>query len=223
MIIASRTATFSAAQPNNIGVGDVITYNTSLKVYISGRTSSTVYTVQAVTGGPPADVTDATVDSIKRTFNSLSTAESGSEDSSHLNTLNLVTGKFQLNWACYNDDAMDDEVDIDDWITGPSNYIRIFTPTDTSEVGTSQRHTGTAGTGFRIAQTKDLTSDPYHYAIRLRASADYTRIEGIEIDGSGWTNGGKVYGIVVDGSIGASADIRYSHNIVHDIKNSTIL
>ena len=134
----------------------------------------------------------------------------------------LVNAGTIMMVACYNDGAMDDDLDIADWTTGASNYIRIFTPTDTTEVGTSQRHTGIAGTGFRMAQTIDLTSDDYHYAIRLRNSADYTRIEGIEIDGSGWTNGGKVHGIVVDSSIGASADIRYSHNIVHDIKNSTV-
>jgi hypothetical protein len=211
---------------DKIGVGDEIQEGSN-RYYITGRNSSTEFTIQdsAATGTPgDTDITFTTTNiTIKRAFNLLSSAEVGSSDANHLgNTMDLVTGNFQLNWACYNDDAMNDEVDIDDWITGPSNYIRIFTPTDTNEVGTSQRHTGTAGTGFRIAQTKDLTSDDYHYAIRLRASADYTRIEGIEIDGSGWTNGGRVYGIVVDGSIGASADIRYSHNIVHDIKNSTV-
>jgi hypothetical protein len=198
------------------------------RYYITGRNSSTEFTIQnsAANGGTPGDtnITFTTTSiTINRAFNLLSAAEVDSSDVDHLgNTMDLVAGNFQLNWACYNDSAMDDEVDIDGWITGPSNYIRIFTPTDTSEVGTSQRHAGTAGTGFRIAQTIDLTSDAYYYAIRLRADADYTRIEGIEIDGSGWTNGGKVYGIVVDGSIGASADIRYSHNIVHDIKNSTV-
>jgi hypothetical protein len=143
MTIASGTATFSAAQPDDIGVGDVITYNTSLKAYISGRTSSTVYSVQTVTGGTPADVTDATVNSIKRTFNYLNDAALYSDDASHLNTADLVTYNLQLNWPCYNDATGPDTSQLrieEPWITGASNYIRAYTPTETSEVGTSQRH-----------------------------------------------------------------------------------
>jgi hypothetical protein len=128
MTIASGTATFSAAQPNNIGVGDVITYNTSLNAYISGRTSSTVYTVQTVTGGAPADVTDATVNSIKRAFNALKDAALNSDEASYLNTADLVTGNYQLNWPCYGDGEDTDSVTITGWTTGPDNYIKIFTP-----------------------------------------------------------------------------------------------
>ncbi|MHC4230025.1 MAG: LamG domain-containing protein, partial [Planctomycetota bacterium] len=186
MTIASGTATFSAAQPDDIGVGDVITYNTSLKAYISGRTSSTVYSVQTVTGGTPADVTDATVNSIKRTFNYLNDAALYSDDVSHLNTADLVTNNFQLNWPCYNDATGPDTTAVrieEPWITGASNYIRAYTPTETSEVGTSQRHNGTAGTGYRVIPSTGTPGDWYNF-ILVSTDNGYVRIEGIEIDGS---------------------------------------
>jgi hypothetical protein len=236
--ISGSTATFNSdaacVMPDNIGVGDVLVYNNGSNqlAFIHGRTSAKVFTVKDKDGGTPATATAGTSVGVYRAYTLLSNWESQTQNTNITEpspgdvnpSMDLVTANTIMMVACYNDNdtAMDDELDIAGWTTGASNYIRIFTPTDTSEVGTSQRHTGAAGTGFRIAQTKDLTSDNYHYAIRIRASANYTRIEGIEIDGSGWTNGGKVYGIVVDGSISNPADIRYSHNIVHDIKNSTV-
>ena len=216
--------TLNSAAANNIGAGDEIREGAN-RYYITGRNSTTEFTIQnsAANGGTPGDTNitfASTAITIFRTFNALTTAEAGSADANHLNTLDLVAGGFQLNWACYNDGAMDDNVDINGWTTGAANYIRIFTPTNPNEVGASQRHTGKAGTGFRIAQVIDLTLDNHHGAIWIRD--DHIRVEGIEIDGSGMANGGTVFGILVDGSVAATADIRYSHNIVHDLSNSTV-
>lgn len=119
----------------------------SNRYYITGRTSSTVFAIQnsAANGGTPDD-TSITFGSqsiaIYRAFNSLSAAESGSANSSHLNTSNLVANKYQLNWTCYGDGADTTLTTIDGWTTGTENYIRIYTPVATSEVGTSQRHDG---------------------------------------------------------------------------------
>jgi len=196
--ISSGTATFSVAQPNNIGVGDKITYNTSSIAYISGRTSSTVYSVITATGGTPANVSGQTVNSIKRTFNSLSSAESDSTGASYLNTSDLVAGNYQLNWPCYNDGILSQgaALFIDGWTTGASNYLRIFTPTASSEVGTSQRHTGTAGTGFRINQTSGS----------INVFEEYTRIDGIEMYGTASR---------IVASATGTGDIRVSHSIFH--------
>ncbi|NIO62461.1 MAG: hypothetical protein GTO35_07760, partial [Gammaproteobacteria bacterium] len=75
---------------------------------------------------------------IYRAFNLLSAAETGSRDSDHLDlaTGDLVTGNYQLNWVCYADGVMDDllRIDGDNWTTGADTYIRIYTPTSTSEV-----------------------------------------------------------------------------------------
>ena len=51
--IAAGTATFTVAQPDNVGVGDQLTYNGATVAYISGRTSSTVYTLTTATGAAP--------------------------------------------------------------------------------------------------------------------------------------------------------------------------
>ncbi len=215
--IASGTATFSAAQPDNIGVGDKITYNTSSICYISARTSSTVYTVVTATGGTPADVTNQTVNSIKRTFNLISTAESSSTGASYLNTADLVAGGYTLYWPCYNDGAMNDAVTIDGYTTGSNRFIQIYTPTATTEVGASQRHTGTAGTGFRLVPS---TSSPGAAYALVGIYDNYVRVTGIEVDGSSVTNGQDLYGIALDTSVSTTSDIRVSHNLVHDLTTS---
>ncbi|MFC1610272.1 hypothetical protein ACFL6C_04890 [Myxococcota bacterium] len=220
LTLSNGTATFSDAQPANVGVGDAITYNATSTAYIAGRISPTQYTVITATGLTPANVSDATVDSIERTFNSLSSAMTNSGRAGYLGTTDLVSGSFQLNWVCYDDGVMDDTVDIDDYTTGADNYIRIYAPKDPSEVGVSQRHTGIAGTGFRLAPTNSVSTSPRFHVIQIRD--DHVRLEGLEIDGSNVTNQQDTFGINVDGSVSASADIRYSHNIVHDITNSTV-
>lgn len=149
--IASGVATFSVAQTaTNMGVGDKITYNTSDVAYITGKTSTTVWTVETVTGGVPADVSSAeTVNSITHAFSSLEGAvdastSTGAFDSSHLNTKDLVTNNYQLNLPCYYDTGADTtHVSLQGWTTGVSEYIKIYTPTSTTtEVNQSQRATG---------------------------------------------------------------------------------
>ena len=67
------------------------------RYYITGRISSTVFTIQdsAAGGGTPGatNITFAsTAITIRRAFNLLSTAEASSSDANHLNTANLVAG-----------------------------------------------------------------------------------------------------------------------------------
>ncbi|MCP3681376.1 MAG: hypothetical protein GY861_01680, partial [bacterium] len=61
--ISGTTATFSGAMPDNVGVGDVLQYSESgYKVaFITGRASSTEYTVQSATGGTPTATTGTAV------------------------------------------------------------------------------------------------------------------------------------------------------------------
>jgi hypothetical protein len=125
--IAAGVATLTVAQPNNVGVGDEIVYGGST-AFISGRFSSTRYAVTTNRGAAPAPAGPVLVTSIKRAFNTLSDAEASSTNGSHLGTADLVTGGFQLNWACYEDGLMDDQVVIDGYTTSASYYIRVFTP-----------------------------------------------------------------------------------------------
>ena len=222
--ISSGWATFTVAQPDSIGVGDEITYNGATKAYISGRTSSTVYSVITAIGQTPPDVAGATVNSILRAFNTLTAATTGSADVNHLNTSNLVAGGFQLNWSCYNDgpDPSSQVLIEEPWITGPSNFIRVFAPTGASQVGTSQRHDGTAGSGYRIAPTEAGPLLGSYNFVLVSNDTGYVRIEGIEIDGSNVTNAETVRGIQVDDTDSTMEDNRISYCLIHDITNSTV-
>ena len=51
----------------------------------------------------PADTAPLTVNSIRRTFNDLATAELNSDDASFLGTFNMVAGQYTLHWVLYND------------------------------------------------------------------------------------------------------------------------
>ena len=202
--IAAGVATFDRAQPNNVGVGDEILYGAAT-AYISGRASSTQYSVITRVGVAPGNVTNVAVTSIKRAFNLLSTAEANSSNASHLNTTNLVGGNFQLNWPCYDDGVMNDIVAISGYSTGPTNYIRAYTPTSSAEVGVSQRHRGVFGTGFQINRTNGDT---------IQIFDAYVRIEGLTIQATVTTT--NWYGGIQSFPAGVS-DVRISHNIIKGV------
>jgi len=212
-IDSTGTATFTAAQPNNIGVGDKIDYHTTNTIaYITGRTSPTVYTVRTATGAIPPVVSGQTVNSIKRAFNTLSSAlpsGAGSGAKLTLGYTDLVTSNYVLNIPCYGDTNADTAaVAISGWTTGANNYIKVYTPTSTSEVGTSQRHSGKWSTsGYRLEVVLSGS-----YPSILSISNDYVRVEGLQMYGSG---GGSIYSSGVSAAGQAvSNELRISHNII---------
>jgi hypothetical protein len=140
---SSGTLTLASAAANNIGVGDEVRVGaTAPRYYITGRVSSTVFTIQdSAAGGGTPGATNITFASaaitIFRAFNLLSTAEANSSDANHLNTANLVSVNFQLNWPCYNDAPMNNRVDISGYTTGPGNFIKVYTPVYPNQVGSA--------------------------------------------------------------------------------------
>ena len=115
--IAAGTATLTVPQPDHIGVGDEITYNGGTRAFISGRTSSTVYSITDRLGAVPPNIGPGiVVDSIMRAFNTLKDAALNSDTAGYLGTADLVAGGFQLNWPCYADGP------------DPSDYVRIEEP-----------------------------------------------------------------------------------------------
>ena len=149
--VSGTTATFSVAQTaTNMGVGDKVTY-TGGTCYISGKTNvdQMHWSCVSATGGTPVAVIGASVTSIAHVFNSLNGAvnagnTNGAFDASHLNTKDLVTGNYQLNIPCYYDTGADTTaVTVQSWTTSATNYVRIYTPYNTtSEVNQTQRHSG---------------------------------------------------------------------------------
>jgi hypothetical protein len=209
------TLTLASAAADNVGVGDQVRVGAlANRYYITGRVSSTVFTLQnsAANGGTPGatNITFAsTAITIRRAFNTLVAAEANSSDTSHLNTANLVAGNYQLNWPCYADGtitmAAGAEVIVSGYTTGPANYIRMYTPVSANEVGVPQRHRGVWGTGFQLNGTDADT---------IQIEDDYVRIEGLTIQATVTTSGawGGIWSVP-----GAASDIRISHNIIKDV------
>ncbi|RPJ14680.1 MAG: hypothetical protein EHM37_05335, partial [Deltaproteobacteria bacterium] len=134
-------------------MGDVIIYrSTTYKAYIKSVINQTTFLVQSATGGLPGDCTGQTVDSIKRTFNTLSGGLSGAAGASYLTSSNLVSLNVQLTFVFYFDASslVPDSAQLSGWtwITDSTRYIRLISA-DAAMVasGASQRHTGKSGTG----------------------------------------------------------------------------
>ena len=210
---SSGTLTLASAASNNVGVGDEIRQGSS-RYYITSRTSATVFSIQdsGANGGTPG-ATAITFGSqaitIFRAFNLLSAAESGSSDANHLQTADLVDGAFQLNWACYKDAVMDDVVTIDGYTTGANKYIRVYTPTLPNQVGTSQRHTGIARTGFRLRPTTVPDRDT------IKVQDNHVRIEGLEIDGSLYSGSFGYGGVSIETASASLAEHHVNSNIIY--------
>ena len=203
----------------NIGVGDEVR-ETNARYYITGRNSSTQFTIQdsAADSGTPGDTNidfSETPITIYRAFNTLTAAEAESGNSARMDTENLKGENYQLNLTCYNDAEMDDgEIDVYGYTTAPTNYIRIYTPVTKDEVGASQRHTGSAGTGFRLKPTAAPSSAYYEI---LDIDNAYVRVEGIEIDGTNvdMSSSQYLYGIMLSGA----GDMVVDRVIIHDLAN----
>lgn len=190
--ITGGAAVFSIAQTGNIGVGDKVTYNTSAIAYISGKsdTSQLDWSLETATGSAPANITGATVVSITRAYASLASAFSGFTDSNHLATTSLVGANVIVNIPCYYDTGPDitDAVMSTAITTGPSNYLNVFTPNNTStQANFSQRHNGTwTSTGAYslvvsggIAAFDDRTGNYMHVTglqMELISSSSFQRV-----------------------------------------------
>ena len=204
--ITGGVATLSVAQTQDVGVGDVIDYDTdNKKAYIAAVQNSTELTVRTATGMVPADIGAKTVNSIKRAFNSITDAVSQSSNSSHLNTANLVTGNYHLTWVCYNDAAFVEAVNISGYSSDVTHYLTL-TVAGSSDVtsGATQRHDGRDGTGAVIQH--DDGSDPEGLSI----SVPYTRVEWLEMDGSTFTGTGG------DGVEVEASNVHLEYLVVHD-------
>ena len=228
--ISGTTATFTGSMPAKIGVGDVLEYQdggSNWRVaFIVGRTSDTVYSVTDATGATPVATVGSVAVNVYRAYTSLFNWEVQDENDAIIDPLvedfdtstDLLAANSVMQVAAYADavDTDANELDINGWTTGVDNYIRIYTPTSTSEVGTSQRHTGVAGTGYVKRPTVATTVNFYDI---ITIQVDHVRIEGLELDGSGITTGRTVRGLHVR-TQAAGSDFRLSHNLIHDIRNS---
>jgi hypothetical protein len=221
LTISGSTASFGSALANNIGVGDVIHYdsdgNSSIDAlaFVHGRTSAQSYTVKDKNGATPTAVVGDNNWAIHRAYTSLANWESQTENDNITEPveddvnppLNLMAADASLFVACYADGADATAVTISGWTTGPASSIGIFTPYSSGQVGASQRHTGVwDATKYRLVAS--VAFGPV-----LRISEEYVRVAGLQIENTAAKTGQEPAGIVSDhGS--ASSDVRVSHNIL---------
>ncbi len=203
--VSGTTATFSVAQSaTNMGVGDVVDYDTDhKKCYISGKTSGTVWSCVSVTGQTPTAATNVTVNSISHAFASLAAATSGVGDANHLNTTDLVAGNYILNIPCYYDTGGDGATVTISFNTSKDNYVRIYTPTNTlTECNKSQRHLG--------KWTNTAYSLQIGFATVINSvRTNFLEIAGLQILTAGYTG----YGITTS-TISSAAVLKIHDNIV---------
>lgn len=226
LTISGSTATFSSAQPGNVGVGDVIQYDADNNgtvdhvAFITGRTDSSHYSVQSSSGAAPTSTTAANQHwGIFRAYTALNSVCGGTENTginsavSNFDTgnRNLTTDGNVWNIACYGDGIDATPVVWDNWTTDATDYIRIYTPYLPAEVGVSQRHTGKwTTTGAYALEVSN--------AAALTLHDDNMRIEGLQIAVDA-VNGISQKGIDMY-NFGGAVDIRISACIIRGAGNA---
>jgi parallel beta-helix repeat protein len=211
LTISSSTAAFSGGSlPANVGVGDVVVYDSNNDnildgsddlIFVQGRNSSISYTVKNESGANTATTTSANDTwAVYRAYTSLANAEAGIENVSIPVAFDNWTGGKDLiaanqswNIACYGDNVDEVAVIVDGWNTGINNYLRIFTPRLSSEVGISQRHGGV----WDNSKYNRVLPISEQVESNLLVKDSYVRVEGLQVKppiyNSAWNKGIYVY------------------------------
>lgn len=154
LTISGTTATFSEAQPDSIGMGDAIQYDSDANglvdaiCFIHERTSSTVYTVANAAGGTPTAVSGDSDWDIFRAYTRIQRFEEGSENTGIDSGLrnfdsgnrNAVANTEIWHVACY--PGVDSAWYHTGWNTNPTYYLEVFTPYLSTHAGRDMRHSG---------------------------------------------------------------------------------
>jgi hypothetical protein len=215
VVISGSTATFAVPLADNIGVGDALQYDSDNNgtidaiAFIEYRIDSTHYIVKKNDGTAPTAVSASAPDtdwSIFRAYTSLENAvtqtentgiDSGLRDFDSANgTQSLVTNNLQWNIACYGGAADTTAVTISGWTTAQLNYLRIYTPTTTTEVGTSQRHQGIWDTSKYYLSFTDVDW--------VTINSNYVNLDGLQLAGSGYTGHDKPIIYIASQTTGAN-------------------
>ncbi|MEF3691502.1 MAG: hypothetical protein V3574_00410, partial [Candidatus Moraniibacteriota bacterium] len=221
--LKNGTANFSAALPDNIGVGDAVIIDTNndeaitsadTLLFISKRNSPTSYQLQTNDGSVPGDIPSNDTYQIYRAYTSLFNAEAGTINST-LSTMgfafnggdrDLVANNEQWNIACYANGTTADTtgVTVADWTTGPYNFFKIYTPVSVTEVGVSQMHGGKWDNGKYILEDDGTMGQIVTIAI------SNVKIEGLQISNQ-WIGGFDVYTVLANSLL---SEVYINNNIL---------
>jgi hypothetical protein len=191
LVIRGSRATFAAPIPDRIGVGDALQYDTDddgivdALAFVHGRVSATELVVASATGGAPVPTTAADEEwSMYRAYLSLRAASNGNRNGAiaidfdgWANPPDLVALGKSWHIACYGDGPDTLTAAFRDWGTSETTYLRIFTPTEASEVGTSQRHAGVWDTTKYRLETSGVGSND----LALTLEDVFARVDGLQI------------------------------------------
>jgi len=212
--VAEGIATFSVAQTSpHLGAGDRVRAGANVSFYLASKISTTEWNVITQLGAPAPALAETALVAITHEFTSLSAALVEASNWQHLNSTNLVSGHYVLNLPCYSDSEADTSaVTIDGWTTGANNYIKIYTPADTTtEVNTSQRHNGKWDDHKYRLVTSNTAS--------ITIAENYVKILGLQIHSTA-INGvdqGTILGRMSDAG---TSEIEIGHNILRGPGNS---
>ena len=159
LTIAGTTATFTNPLPNNVGVGDALQYqvgSTWYIAFITSRASSTAYSLQTALGGTPLATSTNSSWSLFRAYTSLANAVDstlGGTENVGINGAvrnfdtwtggtNIVSANQIWNFALYADAPDSSVTNISGWTTSAANYVKVYAPFLSTDVGTTQRHIG---------------------------------------------------------------------------------
>lgn len=220
LAISSGLATFEASLPINAGVGDALQYDANndsvveSMAFVYERMDDHKVRVRAADGGLPTPTKGFTFNwQLTRAYTSLAEAEAGLENSAidaavrnfdnWSNGRDLVSHEEVWYLACYNDGVDIGPVVVSGWNTSPDYYLNIFTPTESSQVGTNQRHQGVCTSGYQLQVTNDDA---------IRIQTDHVRIYGLLLHGNGWTT--PQHGLIKIESPSSTASISIANSIL---------
>lgn len=220
--ILNSTATFDSDLPLNVGSGDVIQYDADNDgdydniAFIYARLRPNKYYIQSAGGGASLPTSANSQNwKIYRAYTSLNEAQNGVENvgllsgvtcevscaalanfDSRTTGINLVSANVTFNFVTYADAIDTTNVDISNWITDNTRYVKIYAPSKNSEVGVSQRHQGFWGSGgYELNNTGSI------FYSTLNISSDDVRIEGLKI-GQGVDSGNFVVRVDANSAMG---------------------
>jgi concanavalin A-like lectin/glucanase superfamily protein len=227
LTISGDNAVFASVDiANNVGVGDAIQYDSDdgdaaidAIAFIHARVNARTFRIRSADGSYPIATTGNQVWNIYRAYTTLADADEGTENIGINATVrpfdagnrDTVTNNEIWHFACYNDATYAGTVTWNGWTTDATHYIRFFTPRLSTEVGTSQRHSGIWTTGA------------FHWIVSNAAAFSIQdaniRLEGLQMYVDS-VNGNNQRVIHVEGG-GVVSDYRVSHCILRGTNAGT--
>jgi hypothetical protein len=207
LTISGSGASFDLGLPDNVGLGDVIVYDSNddstydALAFIHGRNSPTSYSVAASDGMDAVDTSGSTEYwVIYRAYTSLYNAVLSMDENAGIpvdyrdfdnqyGDKDLATSNKIWNIACYADAVDTAKARVEGWMTDADHYLKIFTPVSKGEVGVSQRHTGKwEQSGYMLEY--ELESDGGERVLNFSCSSHRcdVHIEGLRISKTSFNN-----------------------------------